>query len=285
MYLDQQTVARLPDPIRDGPGPHPAFDREVVVAAAGEAARIDVPLDGTHLLLMARRGVRRLEITAGEDSVAHAVTARSFTAIPAGTATRLVASGQGAHELHLFRFGEALVRRVGRAEAFPCFVGLSDPRLAQLADLAVAMSDAPEPTPELVWEAFGTLLLNRLPSAPSAPAFQRGGLAPWQVRRTTDFMHSNLGRNIALKELAELVGLSPFHFARAFKQSVGDPPHRYLARRRIERACELLAASELSVIEIAAQLGYEAPGALSRMFRREVGLSPSDYRRRAQSSR
>lgn len=285
MYLDQQTVARLPDLIRDELDRRPAFTREVLVATTGEAARIDIPLDGAHLLLMARRGVRRIEIARADGEIAHAVTARSFTAIPAGSATRLVATGQGAHELHLFRFGEALLRRAGRAEAFPSFIGLSDPRLAQLADLAVAMADAPDPTPDLVWEAFGTLLLNRLPSAPTLPAFQRGGLAPWQVRRTTDFMHSNLGRNIALKELAELVGLSPFHFARAFKQSVGDPPHRYLARRRIERACELLAASELSVIEIAAQLGYEAPGALSRMFRREVGLSPSDYRRRAQSTR
>jgi AraC-like DNA-binding protein len=286
MYLDQQTVVPRPDRLRDDLAPGASFAREILVAnSSGEAARIDIPLDGTHLLVMARRGVRRLEIGTGETSAGHTVTARSFTAIPAGTATRVVATGQGAHELHLFRFGAELVGRAGRAETFPSFVGLSDPRLAQLADLAVAMADAPEPTPELVWEAFGTLLLNRLPSAPLAPAFQRGGLAPWQVRRTTDFMHSNLGRNIALKELAELVGLSPFHFARAFKQSVGDPPHRYLARRRIERACELLATSEMSVIEIAAQLGYEAPGALSRMFRREVGLSPSDYRRRAQSTR
>jgi AraC-like DNA-binding protein len=281
MYLEQE--AALPSLTgRAEERPKRAFVREVLTAPAIETAMVDIPLDGTHLLVMARRGVRRIDIANDGGARGHGVAARSFTAVPAGSASRLTATGQGGHEVHVFRFDDALLRRAGRT-SFPSFVGLADPRLGQLADLAVALAEAPEPPPPLVWDAFAILLLNRLPQNASTQSFQRGGLAPWQVRRTTEYMQSNLGRNIALRELAELVGLSPFHFARAFKQSVGDPPHRYLARRRIERACELLAGSDLSVIEIAAQLGYEAPGALSRMFRREIGLSPSDYRRRARS--
>ena len=280
MYLEQEAAAPLAG--RAEERPRRAFARDILVAPALETATIDVPLDGSHVLIMARRGVRRIEV-AGDDGVrGYSVAARSFSAIPANSATRIAAIGQAGHELHVFRFDEAMLRRAGRT-TFPAFVGLSDPRLAQLADLSVALAEAPEPPPPLVWDAFAILLLNRLPANAATQSFQRGGLAPWQVRRATEYMQSNLGRNIALRELAELVGLSPFHFARAFKQSVGDPPHRYLARRRIERACELLAGSDLSVIEIAAQLGYEAPGALSRKLRRENGLSPSDYRRRARS--
>lgn len=287
MYLEQGTGSRRPsgrtaiDQIatpdrRD-------FLREVLIAEDMDGARLDLPLDDAHLLVMARRGVRRIEIVDERGNVGHAVVGRSFTAIPSGRVRQVTSSGQAGHELHLFRFDDALVRRAGRSSGFPEFVGITDPRLGQLADLAMSLAETPESPPPVVWEAFAILLLNRLPASASTHAFQRGGLAPWQVRRTTEFMQANLGRGVALRELAELVGLSPFHFARAFKQSVGDPPHRYLARRRIERACELLSATNLSVIEIAAQLGYEAPGALSRMFRREIGLSPSDYRRRARS--
>lgn len=284
MYLDQQAASRLPDGGIDEPATRGnSFVRQVAVAPAGDSTRLEIPLENNHLLVMSRRGVRRLELTNREGTTAQAVTARSFTAIPAGSADRLVAIGQGGHEVHLFRFDDDFIRHAGRTHGFPRFIGLSEPRLAQLADIAAALAEAPEPAPAVVWEAFGLLLVNRLPSAAAPPEFQRGGLAPWQVRRATDHMHAHLGRNVPLRELADLVGLSPFHFARAFKQSVGDPPHRYLARRRIEHACELLARTELSVIEIAARLGYEAPGALSRMFRREIGMSPSDYRRRARS--
>ena len=53
----------------------------------------------------------------------------------------------------------------------------------------------------------------------------RGGLAPWQVRRTTEYLRDNLARDVTLSELAAVAKLSPFHFARAFKASLGMPPH------------------------------------------------------------
>jgi AraC family transcriptional regulator len=112
-----------------------------------------------------------------------------------------------------------------------------------------------------------------------APRLSRGGLATWQVRRCTEYLAAHVTENVGLQELAALVGLSPFHFARAFKQSTGVPPHRYQLNLRIERAKTLLELTEASVTDIAFSVGYESTQALSRMFRREVGVSPSDYRR------
>lgn len=108
----------------------------------------------------------------------------------------------------------------------------------------------------------------------------RGGLAPWQVRRTTEYLGANLAESVSLATLAALVDLSPFHFARAFKTSVGAPPHAYQCALRVTRAKSLLTDTSLPVTEIAAEVGYESPQALARVFRRATGLTPSAYRRR-----
>ncbi|NJS15771.1 MAG: helix-turn-helix transcriptional regulator, partial [Sphingopyxis sp.] len=78
---------------------------------------------------------------------------------------------------------------------------------------------------------------------------------------------------------ASLAGLSPFHFARAFKQTIGVPPHRYQLNARIAKAKALLEVSDATVTTIAFEVGYESSQALARVFRREVGISPSNYRR------
>ena len=70
---------------------------------------------------------------------------------------------------------------------------------------------------------------------------ERGGLAPWQQRIVTPYIEEHLAEHISLSTLAQLVRLSPYYFCRAFKQSVGQPPHRYHNNRRIEHAKTLLA--------------------------------------------
>lgn len=107
----------------------------------------------------------------------------------------------------------------------------------------------------------------------------RGGLAPWQVRRCTDYLNDHASENIGLESLAALVGLSPYHFARAFKHSTGLPPHQYQLNLRVAQAKALLERTDILVTEIAFDVGYESSQALARLFRREVGMSPSDYRR------
>jgi AraC-like DNA-binding protein len=107
----------------------------------------------------------------------------------------------------------------------------------------------------------------------------RGGLAPWQERRAAEYLRDHLAEDVGLGQLASLAQLSPFHFARSFKLSTGLPPHAYLRRLRCEKAKELLTITTLSVGEIAAAVGYDTPQAFARMFRADVGVSPSEYRR------
>lgn len=74
-----------------------------------------------------------------------------------------------------------------------------------------------------------------------------GGLAGWQLKRALEVMNASLDRDLALSEPAALVGVSPHHFCRAFKQSTGVPPHRWLVACRVERAKELLEVSALTL--------------------------------------
>lgn len=107
----------------------------------------------------------------------------------------------------------------------------------------------------------------------------KGGLSPFQLRRVVEYLEDDLSADVCLRELATLVGLSTFHFCRAFKQSTGLPPHRWRLVKRIERACELLLKTEMPVTDIAARVGYDDPSQLASLFRKTLGLSPSRYRR------
>ena len=128
-------------------------------------------------------------------------------------------------------------------------------------------------------EALGVLLgreLLRLNNG-TTHAIMRGGLSGWQQKRVADFIEEHLADEIRLAQLAELVSLSPYHFARAFRQSFGVPPHRYHVGRRIERAKTLLASS--TVTQVALAVGFAETSSFSAVFRRLTGFTPSEFRR------
>jgi AraC family transcriptional regulator len=119
--------------------------------------------------------------------------------------------------------------------------------------------------------------LSRLGGTPLKPV--KGGLAPWAERRCLEFMRARLSEDVSLDELAAEARLSPFHFARMFKRSVGVPPRVHLTQLRMERTCELLETTDLSITEIAQEVGYSANQVLARVFTKHRRMSPSDYRR------
>jgi AraC family transcriptional regulator len=238
-----------------------------------------------HALLMFRRPVPHLDVTLGGSRRTHAIPPRGFVAVPIGSDSLWRSTWGEVDLLQHVHVDEALFRAAtaDRPQArFPTLFGVSDARLLQIVEVAAGLGAAETMPGRLVWESCGVLLVHhllRLAGSDRGRATARGGLAGWQVRRTTDYVAAHLAENIGLTELAAIAGLSPFHFARAFKQSVGDPPHRYQTRRRIERACELLTTTDMPVIDIAAAVGFEAPQTLTRLFRRELGMTPSAYRR------
>jgi len=117
-------------------------------------------------------------------------------------------------------------------------------------------------------------MLGDMP-APEAPRISRGGLSPAVRRRICDYIESHLDAKISLEVLSSMAGLSPYHFARAFRQSFGTPPHGYLLQRRLERVKELIRNSELPLSEIALATGFSDQSHLARHFRRQTGMSPS----------
>ena len=115
----------------------------------------------------------------------------------------------------------------------------------------------------------------------TAPAVQnaRGGLATWQQKRVAQYIEEHLTEDISVSALAEVARLSPFHFSRAFKESMGVPPHRFFMSRRTEKAKNLLADPELSVTRIGQELGFSETSAFTTTFRRHAGITPTAYRR------
>lgn len=107
----------------------------------------------------------------------------------------------------------------------------------------------------------------------------RGGLAPWQVRRVTEYIEANLAATIRLQDLARIARLSHSHFCRAFKESVGHPAHAYVMRRRVQRAQSLMLSTMDSLSQIAAQCGMADQAHFCKLFRRLVGESPNAWRR------
>ena len=143
-----------------------------------------------------------------------------------------------------------------------------------------ALSEEEGTPSRLLARAAGCEILAELCRLSGSPfALSKGGLAPWAQRRCQELMRARFSEDISLDELAAEAQLSPFHFARMFKQSVGVPPRVYLTQLRLERACELLEMTDLPVTEIAYEVGYSSNQVLARVFIKHRHMSPSDYRR------
>lgn len=145
--------------------------------------------------------------------------------------------------------------------------------------LRESLHDEPRHAAECLQRAEA-LLDGRHEQAVRVPATAaRQGLAPWQVRRVLTYVDANLDTSIKNKTLAAIARLSVFHFNVAFRNSVGDSPHEYVIRRRMERAQGLMLSTEMSLSEIAAECGLADQAHLTRLFHRVVGESPAAWRR------
>jgi AraC family transcriptional regulator len=118
------------------------------------------------------------------------------------------------------------------------------------------------------------------PQRVESPGF-KGGLSPFNARRTLSYIDSNLSRRIPVEDLADGVGLSQSHFCRVFRQTFGVPPVVYVARRRVQRAQQLMQTSTVPLVSIALECGLSDQSHLTKIFRRVTGVSPSAWRRSA----
>lgn len=121
------------------------------------------------------------------------------------------------------------------------------------------------------------LLRHYTNEALPAPRFY-GGLSGPKLRQVTDFIAENYASEIKLAELAQVAGMSNFHFAREFKRTTGTTPHQYLIKFRVERAKALLGKKELPLIEVGLRSGFSHQSHFTRLFRKITGTTPHLYR-------
>ncbi len=107
----------------------------------------------------------------------------------------------------------------------------------------------------------------------------RGGLAAWQILRVRAYIDGNLHRTNHIRDLSAVARRSKAHFSRKFKLAVGESPHAYVVRRRLERACHLMMTSAEPLSEIALGVGFSDQAHLCRLFRQAFGQSPAHWRR------
>jgi AraC family transcriptional regulator len=180
-------------------------------------------------------------------------------------------------------FGQRVqeTQRGGRLELTPQ-LNVEEPQAGALYRLLQADVEAGCPCGPLYGELVGAALAVRLAhccaEAAGLDTRARGGLPPARLRRVLEYIEANLGDNVRLNALAAEVGVSAFHFSRLFKQSTGRSPHQYLLGRRLERAKTLLRQPRTTLAEISVSTGFTDQGHFTKVFRRFVGVTPSEYR-------
>ncbi len=173
-----------------------------------------------------------------------------------------------------------------------------DPRLVSLPDLTfmdhLELNQLCRPLFHTHWHQSGGLmdlqqaaydvmgcLVSSFVSAKARDGYLKGGLTRLQLQRVTDYVNDQLDRDLRLEDLAQIAGLSQYHFARMFKESTGLTPHLYINKIRVRRGLELLRRGQPQA-QVAVSCGFAHQSHFAAMFKREFGLPPSRYLREVQ---
>jgi AraC family transcriptional regulator len=213
----------------------------------------------------------------------------SLTILPAESPTQWQLGRQGdVRHLHLFlrpAFIGVVAAEAGvypdRVEIVPA-IGARDPRFEQIGLALLGELHADGLGGRIYAESLATLLavqLLRHQSMASLPSPRPASrLSPAMLGRASEYVEDHLGEDLSLAALAGSVGLSPYHFARLFRESTGRSPHQYVIRRRVERARLLLTTTDRSLASIAQDVGFASGSHLATHVRRVLGVSPSRLR-------
>jgi AraC family transcriptional regulator len=214
--------------------------------------------------------------------------AGSISVVPAGSPAQWRWSGSF-DWLHIF-LEPGLVARVA-AEAFgldpgrltvPPLDSLELPHLRSAMGAVDAELTAGGVGGPLAAESLANVLvvhLLRHVLAPRRPVGGRDGALPrGRLRAVVEYIEEHLDAGPTLEQLAAVAHLSPYHFARQFKEATGLPPHQYVIVRRVERAKQFLQDGDLSLAQVAAHAGFSDQSQFSHHFKRLVGVTPGQFR-------
>lgn len=161
--------------------------------------------------------------------------------------------------------------------------GVPDPMLLQIGLVFRGLLNRIlQPTDRLFIDGIQLALTAHLMGTYSSgrwqPSVRKPTIDPKRLQRVLDFIEARIAAAISLDDLAAEACLSPFHFARAFRETTGLTPHRYVTERRIEAAKEKLRLAQSSLVEIALDTGFGSQANFTRVFRKMTGLTPGRYR-------
>ena len=159
--------------------------------------------------------------------------------------------------------------------------GARDERVSFLLEqLRLELYNERHPSSLFVHSLAQALAIHLVRTYPDPHNLTRGAnaLQTYKLRRVIEAMKARLADEFCLPYLAQIAGLSDYHFSRLFKRATGLSPSQYFIRLRMARARHLLLETDLSVIDIGMEVGYSSPSHFSQVFRREVGATPRAYR-------
>ena len=163
-------------------------------------------------------------------------------------------------------------------------IGIEDQGVRQALIAIKQEIEEPGLNSRLYVETLLMLLLTRLMrcasnfAAPCEAAYVKGGLPNWRLKRALELLETNQAKTPSLAEIAGPLRLHPTFFCRAFKQSTGLSPHRYLLEHRVNRAKEMMKDRKRTLTEIALDCGFSSSSQFSIVFKRITGISPRGYR-------
>lgn len=168
---------------------------------------------------------------------------------------------------------------VGADAAVETAIGLFDPVLVPIVEAVLEEVKRGGSSGRLFADAallaISTQLLRLFGDASIAP---KGGLTGRKLRMVGDFVEEHLAQDVSLDDLANLAGLSAFHFSRAFKQSTGLTPHKFVVERRLERGRRALVDTQDPIAAIAQACGFADQAHFARTFKQRFGVSPTEMR-------
>lgn len=239
----------------------------------------------SHLIAMHFRPAK-LEWFLGGHPQTMRMRCGSLDIIPRGTP--LGGYSQDETEFLMLALDPCVVERVagesGAAEhvVLVRHLGIRDPQIEYICLALKAEFDAGYPSGRLYGDALATGLAARLLGKYSAhiPAAQshNTNLPSYKLRRVIDYINDNLTENLTLAELAAVAFMNPHSFSRAFKQTTGTPPHRYVINCRVERAKALLADDKLPLVEVGLSVGFQTQSHFTTLFHRLTGVTPKVFR-------
>jgi AraC family transcriptional regulator len=259
-------------------------------------AEVDLPPTTHHWLVLNYRPASSFSLQFGGQERTEDGPPGSVILIPAGYPSRWRWSGAG-ESTHILVEPPLLLRVAAEAldlnpdrVTLPPVAVLSYPEVASAMQALDAELRAGGPGGRLVAESLGNVLAVHLLRrfAGSGPAaVQPGGVLPrHRLRAVIEYIDEHLGAELSLDDLAAVARLSPYHFARLFKNSTGLPPHQYVIARRVERAKELLGGRDvLPLAEIALETGFSSQSHFARHFKRLVGVTPRLFQAPARTYR